>query len=157
MAITTQLTVLQRAYRWAADRAVAPIGLSQAMAWHLVMIGRQGDGVRPGVLAELLAVEAASLVRQLDLLVEAGLVERRDDSLDRRARTLHLTEAGRQARSTIEASLDTLRGELFSGVPDEDLLACLRVFAALGQQLGRSPWAPAANAGTPAPEQQGAA
>jgi len=137
MAITTQLTVLQRAYRGAADRAVAPIGLSQAMAWPLVMIGRQGDGLRPGVLAELLAVEPASLVRQLDLLVDAGLVERRDDCLDRRARTLHLTEAGRQACASIEASLDLLRTELFAGLPDADLEACLRVFAVFGGQLGR--------------------
>src|SRR5471030_1768306 len=91
------LQVLSRAYKAAADKAVGHMGLSQAMAWPLVMIGRQGNGVRPGVLADVLAIEGASLVRQLDQLAEAGLVERREDTIDRRAKTLHLTPAGTRA------------------------------------------------------------
>ena len=141
------LQVLSRAYKSAADKAVGHIGLSQAMAWPLVMIGRQGNGVRPGVLADVLAIEGASLVRQLDQLVEAGLVERREDTVDRRAKTLHLTPAGTRARARIEASLDAMRTELFDGVADEDVEACLRVFGALDARLGRSPRN--AGAGTP--------
>jgi MarR family transcriptional regulator for hemolysin len=132
------LPVLSRAYKAAADKAVGHMGVSQAMAWPLVMIGRQGDGVRPGVLADLLAIEGASLVRQLDQLVDAGLVERREDTVDRRAKTLHLTPAGTRARAKIEASLDTMRVDLFDGIADADLDACLRVFAALDARLGRS-------------------
>ncbi len=134
----TTLQTLSRAYKTAADKAVGHMGLSQAMAWPLVMIGRQGNGVRPGVLADVLAIEGASLVRQLDQLVEAGLVERREDTIDRRAKTLHLTPAGTRARARIEASLDAMRTELFEGIPDDDVLACLRVFAALDAKLGRS-------------------
>jgi MarR family transcriptional regulator for hemolysin len=90
------------------------------------------------VLADMLAIEGASLVRQLDQLVEAGLVERREDTIDRRAKTLHLTPAGTRARAKIEASLDALRLDLFQGVADADLDACLRVFAALDARLGLS-------------------
>jgi MarR family transcriptional regulator for hemolysin len=136
MAFGTALPVMSRAYRAAADKAVVPIGLSQAMAWPLVMIGRLGNGIRPGVLADVLAVEGASLVRQLDQLVDAGLVERREDTIDRRAKTLHLTPAGTRARAKIEAALDALRGDLFEGIADADLAACLRVFAALDARLG---------------------
>ncbi len=132
------LQVLSRAYKAAADKAVGHMGLSQAMAWPLVMIGRQGNGVRPGVLADVLAIEGASLVRQLDQLVEAGLIERREDTVDRRAKTLHLTPAGNRARARIEASLDAMRSELFEGVADADVDACLRVFGALDARLGRS-------------------
>ena len=77
--------------------------------------------LRPGVLAEVLAVESASLVRQIDLLVNAGLLERRDDPLDRRARTLHLTPAGTQACERIEAALHGARAAVFDGVSDDDL------------------------------------
>ena len=112
MTFGTALPILQRAYRAAADKAVGHIGLSQAMAWPLVIIGRLGSGVRPGVLADVLAIEGPSLVRQLDQLVEAGLVERREDAVDRRAKTLHLTPAGNRARAKIEAALDTMRGEV---------------------------------------------
>ncbi|MES2188185.1 MAG: MarR family transcriptional regulator [Pseudomonadota bacterium] len=137
MAVGTQLPILQRAYRAAADKAVAPSGLSQAMAWPLVMIGRLGDGVRPGALAYALAIEAASLVRPLEQLLEAGLVERREDASDRRAKTLHITPAGQAACQQIEDSLQALRAAVFDGVTDEDIAACLRVFAALEARLGK--------------------
>lgn len=136
MAFGASLSVVSRGYKAAADKAVVPMGLSQAMAWPLVMIGRLGNGVRPGVLADVLAIEGASLVRQLDQLVEAGLVERREDAIDRRAKTLHLTPAGTRARAKIETSLDALRLDLFDGIADADLDACLRVFAALDDRLG---------------------
>jgi len=138
MAFGASLQVMARAYKAAADKAVGHIGLSQAMAWPLVMIGRLGNGIRPGALAEVLAVEGASLVRQLDQLAEAGLVERREDAVDRRAKTLHLTPAGTRARARIEASLDAMRSEMFEGIADADLEACLRVFAALDARLGRT-------------------
>ncbi len=138
MAFGATLQVMARTYKAAADKAVGHIGLSQAMAWPLVMIGRLGNGIRPGVLADVLAIEGASLVRQLDQLAEAGLVERREDTVDRRAKTLHLTPAGSRARAKIEASLDAMRTEMFDGVADADLEACLRVFAALDAKLGLS-------------------
>ena len=138
MAFGTSLQVMSRAYKAAADKAVGHIGLSQAMAWPLVMIGRLGNGIRPGVLADVLSIEGASLVRKLDQLAAAGLVDRRDDAVDRRAKTLHLTPAGARARAKIEASLDAMRAEVFEGVADADLEACLRVFAALDARLGRS-------------------
>ncbi len=138
MVFGASLAVVSRGYKAAADKAVVHMGLSQAMAWPLVMIGRLGNGIRPGVLADVLAIEGASLVRQLDQLVEAGLVERREDTIDRRAKTLHLTPAGTRARAKIESSLDALRLELFDGVADADLEGCLRVFAALDAKLGLS-------------------
>ncbi|XAH24477.1 MarR family transcriptional regulator [Xylophilus sp. GW821-FHT01B05] len=137
MALGVALPRLQRGYRAAADRAGAHVGLSQAMAWPLVMIGRAGDGVRQGVLADMLAIESPSLVRPLEQLMESGFVERREDPLDRRAKTLHLTPAGTEARAQIEEALYAMRTELFQGVSDEDVASCLRVFAVLEARLGR--------------------
>ena len=152
MATTMLLSVLQRAYKSTADKAVAHLGVSATMAWPLVMIGRQGDGVRQIQLAELLGIEAASLVRSLDQLVAAGLAERREDAADRRAKTLHLTPAGAAAGAQIEAALRELRAGLFEGVPDADLAACLRVFATLEQRLGCvMPSRPPAAANRPTP------
>ena len=137
--LATSLPVLERAYRAMADRAVAHVGLSQAMAWPLLMIGRLGDGLRQGVLADQLGIEGPSLVRQIDQLVQGGFVDRREDAVDRRAKTLHLTPAGTQACEHIESALDVMRSELFEGIPDEDLFACLRVFATLRERLGCPP------------------
>jgi MarR family transcriptional regulator for hemolysin len=136
MRLVTSLAVLARAYRAAANQAVAHVGLSQSMAWPLIMIGRQGDGLRPGTLADLLAIEGPSLGRSLDQLVQAGFVKRRDDPVDRRAKTLHLTPSGIEACGHIEAALKQMRDGLFEGIADEDVAAGLRVFAVLSDRLG---------------------
>lgn len=141
MRFAVTLPALQRAYRAAVDKAVAPVGLSQALCVPLVMLGRlgdQGDTVRQGVLADALGIEAPSLARSLDQLVEAGLAERRDDPADRRAKALHLTAAGQAMRDQIEVMLLALRETLFEGISDRDMQACLRVFAKLGARLGSS-------------------
>lgn len=148
MSVTSLLATLQRGYRSAADKAVAHVGLSQAMAWPLVMIGRLGDGVRAGTLAETLAIEGASLVRPLDQLADAGLIERREDAADRRAKGLFMTAAGLAARDQIEHALHELRAELFGGVSDEDLAACLRVFGSLETRVGKGGSTPAPQSGT---------
>ena len=75
-------------------------------------------------------------MRVLDQLVAAGLMERREDPHDRRAKTLHLTEAGRRAQ--VEDVLVALRRRLFDGISEDDLQACLRVSEALKAALGRS-------------------
>ncbi len=142
MATTANLIVLSRAYRGAADKALVEYGLSQASAWPVILAGRLGDGVRQGALAEALGVEGPSLVRILDQLVAAGLMERREDIHDRRARTLHLTDAGHALRAQVEDVLVNLRRRLFDGVSEADLEACLRVFETLKCSLGRSSTAP---------------
>lgn len=138
MATTAHLMVLSRAYRSAADKALLEYGLSQATAWPVILAGRLGDGVRQGALAEALGVEGPSLVRVLDQLVAAGLMERREDAHDRRARTLHLTDAGNALREQVEGVLVNLRRRLFVGVSEDDLEACLRVFDTLKSTLGRT-------------------
>lgn len=132
------LPKLQRIYKAAADKAVAPAGVSQTLAFPLVMLSRLGGSgaVRQSTLADALGIEAPSLARSLDQLVEAGLAERRDDPADRRAKTLHLTPSGGAARDQIEARLHEMREVLFDGIPDADIDTCLRVFALLGQRLG---------------------
>jgi MarR family transcriptional regulator for hemolysin len=138
MRLGMSLSVLQRGYRAHADKAVAHVGVSQTLAYPIVMLGRMKGDVRQGVLAEALGIEGPSLVRSLDQLVEAGFVERHEDPSDRRAKTLHLTEAGKAACAPIEAALSLMRTAMFEGVPDEDIAACLRVFAVLEERLGRA-------------------
>ena len=143
MTTTATLTVLARAYRSVADNALAEYGLSQATAWPVIVTGRLGDGVRQGALAEALGVEGPSLVRVLDQLVASGLIERREDPQDRRARTIHLTADGQALRKQVEAVLVKLRRSLFKDIAPEDLKACLRVFDALKVTLNHPGAVPA--------------
>ncbi|AZY49349.1 MarR family winged helix-turn-helix transcriptional regulator [Bordetella avium] len=137
MNMTANLMVLSRAYRSAADKALVDFGLSQATAWPVILTGRLGDGVRQGALAEALGVEGPSLVRVLDQLVAAGLMERREATQDRRAKTIHLTASGKALCEQVEAVLVQLRRQLFKDVPQEDLTVCLSVLEQLKTALGR--------------------
>ncbi|MGS0743530.1 MarR family winged helix-turn-helix transcriptional regulator [Glaciimonas sp. GG7] len=135
MHLTMSLGQLTRAYKVAADQNVANYGLSQATAWPLVMIARLGNGVRPGSVAEALGLDPASVVRVIDHLITAKLVERREDPTDRRAKLLYLTDEGSCRVLKLEAALLPFRRQLFTNVDDADIAACLRVFDALGSAL----------------------
>ena len=139
MVIGTSLATLERAYRAAASQAVAHVGVSQTLAWPLLTIARHGDGLRQGVLADLLHIEGPSVARSVEQLANAGFIDRREDPADRRAKTLHLTDKGAQACAQIEAALVELRNQLYAGIPDEDIAATLRVFATLRERLGLPP------------------
>jgi MarR family transcriptional regulator for hemolysin len=133
--LTTHMLAIHRAYRAAADKALADYGLSQATAWPVIWVGRLGDGVRQGVLADAMGVEGPSLVRLVDQLEAAGLIERREDPLDRRAKTLHLTRAGHALRERVEDMLVHLRRQVFKDVDAADAEACIRVFESIRASL----------------------
>jgi MarR family transcriptional regulator for hemolysin len=136
MSITSTLPIIARSYKSAADHVVAEFGLSQSTAWPVIMIGRLGDGIRPGALSDALGMEPPSLVRLLDQLIEAGLVARAEDPLDRRAKTLCLTARGRACVTKMEKALMPFRRSVFAGIDKADIEACERVMARLVSRLG---------------------
>jgi MarR family transcriptional regulator for hemolysin len=130
--LTAALTLSSRVYRAAADKVAADYGLSQATGLPVLVISRFGEnGVRPGVLAETLSLEASSLVRVVDHLIESGLLERHDDPNDRRAKILRLTEEGQKTAELMDQALRPFRRKLFGAFDPADVEACLRVLAGL--------------------------
>jgi DNA-binding MarR family transcriptional regulator len=78
------------------DGFLAPYGLTitqYSLLGHL----RAFDGIGLGALAERLITDPTTLTRNLKPLERRGLVMLAPDLNDRRARRLHLTEAGRAA------------------------------------------------------------
>ncbi len=124
-----------RYYRRLADRALTACGLSAAGAWPVLYIRRMGEGVRQSALAEMIEVENASLVRQLNLLAEAKLVDRRPDPTDRRANLLYLTPEGHEMADRVEAILGEIRTRALSRVTDEQLRHALAVLDLVAQAL----------------------
>ncbi|WP_240162249.1 MarR family winged helix-turn-helix transcriptional regulator [Glaciimonas sp. PAMC28666] len=139
MHLTMSLGQITRAYKVAADQNVSYLGLSQATAWPLVMIARLGNGVRPGSVADALGLDPASVVRVIDHLIAAKLVERREDPTDRRAKLLYLTDEGSCRVLKLEAALLPFRRQLFTNIDSADIDACLRVFDALSGALATCP------------------
>jgi MarR family transcriptional regulator for hemolysin len=128
--ITSELIGVARLYRREVDRRLVEHDLTDAKAMPILHIARSGDGMRQGVLADELGLEGPSLVRLLDQLCAADLVQRRDDPADKRAKTLHITEAGRAVARVAEDALQKVRGELLADVSFADLAATVRTLNA---------------------------
>jgi MarR family transcriptional regulator for hemolysin len=119
---------LTRRWRVIMDAEVKRFGLTTATCRPLFYLGELGDGVRPKDLAEALEMERPSLGQLIDRLETHGLVRREDDPHDRRGKTLHLTQAGREIYNLTAGVAARVRGELIEGVTEQDMAACLRVF-----------------------------
>ncbi|KAB7782758.1 MarR family winged helix-turn-helix transcriptional regulator [Methylorubrum populi] len=133
---THALLLSGRQWRRLANSTTDAHGVSEAKALPLVLIGRLGGEPRQNALAEAVGIEGPSLVRLLDQLEAAGLVTRKEDPTDRRAKVLSLTDTGRSVVARIEADLDRLRKAVFSKVSASDLEASLRVFRAIQDRVG---------------------
>jgi len=140
----TGLQLIARAWRSRNDAALAELRLSTALAYPLIGVSRFGDGIRQSALANALGIEGPSLVRSLDALGAAGLLERRDDPADRRAKTLHLTSEGKRLARRIEIVVAEERAKLLAGISEADLAAATRVFHAIAETAGLSLVAPIA-------------
>jgi MarR family transcriptional regulator for hemolysin len=129
---------LGRVWRRRADQALSAHGLSEAMSTPLLILSRRGKCVRQGVLANEMGIEGPSLVRLIDLLQAEGLVERREDPTDRRAKMLHVTPLGEAKVAEINRVLQRLRAELMNGIPSEDLAITFRVLRQIEQTADAS-------------------
>lgn len=135
--LTATMTHASRAYKSMADKVASEYSLSQATALPVLILGRLGqDGVRPGVLADALGLEPSSLVRVIDLLIDSGLIERREDPQDRRAKILKLTDEGATRAAQMEVALMPFRRGVFAGLDPADIDACLRVLTHVQAQVG---------------------
>lgn len=133
MQITGGVVAASRQWRRVCQTTLMNYKVSEACAGPLLMIARLGEGVRQVTVAQACGLESPSLVRLLDQLGKAGLVQRTEDPTDRRAKSLSLTDEGRGLANAIEDELIRLRREVFGDIDPADLQATLRVFKAIAQ------------------------
>ena len=88
------LNDVARLLRTYADYKAAQFGITRAQWAVLVRLDRC-EGLKQSELAEILDLQPITLTRLLDKLCESGLIERRSDPADRRAKRLFLTAAAR--------------------------------------------------------------
>jgi MarR family transcriptional regulator, transcriptional regulator for hemolysin len=103
--------------RFEVRAAEIPLNLAQAKA--LVRL-EKNEGVSQARLAELAEVDPMTMVRILDRMEAEGLLERRPDPADRRARCLYLTAKAKPILDEIWRLSDEIRAEIFAGVSKEE-------------------------------------
>jgi MarR family transcriptional regulator for hemolysin len=124
-----------RAWRNLLDKRLRPLGLSQAKWMVLLFLARHGDGLTQKRLSECLGVEGPSLVGTLDRMEADGWVERRVSDADRRAKTIHRTEKAMELTREIKQVAATLRGELLSGIPADEIDKAMNLLTRIKQRV----------------------
>lgn len=130
-----RFSLLARRWRHAIDAHLAAAGLTDATWVPLIHLQETGGGITQKELALLVGVDGSSLVRVLDILARQGLVERRPDASDGRARLIHLTDLGRQRVAEIRRTLAAGEDELLADLSDAEIAAMLGHFDRIEQRL----------------------
>ena len=115
-----------RQWRRAADLGLRPFDLTDATWLPLVHIARAAAPPRQKDLAASMSVDGSSVVRLLDNLENAGLIQRKEGE-DRRAKIITLTPRGRAIADKVETVARRIRSDALAGLSDRDIETTVRV------------------------------
>ncbi len=124
-----------RQWRRAADLHLQPFELTEATWLPLVHIARAPSPPRQKDLAASMFVDGSAVVRLLDNLEAAGLIQRREGETDRRAKTIHLTPRGRAIADKVETVSRRVRNDALAGLSQKDIETTVRVLQHVYQAL----------------------
>lgn len=124
-----------RQWRRMVDRRLQPFGLTEAMWLPLIYIARAARPMRQKDLAATLTVDGSSIVRLLDELEASGLVERREEATDRRAKIIVLTGTGRSIIEQVEDVSRTVRDRTLQGISERELAIAADVLRRVCENL----------------------
>ena len=88
--------------------------------WQVLAQLTRNEGIHQGALADLLEIKAITLVRLLDRMEKAGLVQRRSDPTDRRVRKLYLTAKAHPLLAEMRMMGTAAREEALKGISKSD-------------------------------------
>lgn len=126
---------LARKWRQAFNLELSKIGLTETTFSPLVRLDLEGDGITQVELASRLGLDASSLVRQVDLLEQRGLISRQIDPRDRRLRRIFLTPEGRAELLRIRRKLGTVDAQILAGFASTDIDAMMGHMSHIGARL----------------------
>jgi len=119
-----------RLLRTYADHKARRFGQTRAQ-WAVLLRLERREGLKQSDLAEDLDIQPITLTRLVDRLCDNGLIERRADPNDRRAKRLYLTAAARPLLDRIETQVEDIAETVLAGIDLESTGALLT-------QLGRA-------------------
>lgn len=130
-----RFSLLGRRWRQAMEAQLAAAGLTDATWVPLVHLKETGGGMTQKGLASLVGVDGSSLVRVLDILEREGLIERRRDERDGRARLIHLTPEGESRLDAIRAELARAEEAILCDLSDKEIARMLECLDRIGHRM----------------------
>ncbi len=123
-----------RLLRTYADHEAGRLGMTRAK-WAVLARLDRFEGLKQAELAEMLDLQPISLTRLLDGLADNGLIERRPDPDDRRAKRLFLTPAARPLLGQLTELGEDLMETALAGLRRKDLAGLLAGLTAIKENL----------------------
>jgi MarR family transcriptional regulator for hemolysin len=136
-AFASLVALVGRQWRRAVDRRLQPLGLTEATWLPLIHLSRAPSPPRQKDLAATLVLDGSSVVRLLDALAGAGLIERQEESGDRRAKVINLTPRGLAIVDLAEATAHDVRDAALTGISDAEIAAGARTLERIRRNLER--------------------
>lgn len=130
-------SLIARSWRREIEAHLASVGMSDATWIPLVHLSETGDGISQIALAKRIGIDGSSLVRVIDILVRAGLIERRADESDGRARLIYLTDQGRERVAEIRKELDRAEQSFLTDLSDDDIAVMLAHFKTIDRRMAQ--------------------
>jgi MarR family transcriptional regulator for hemolysin len=109
------LSDVARLLRTCADQEARRFGMTRAQ-WGVLFRLQRNEGLKQSELADLLEVQPITLTRLIDRLCDNGLIERRSDPNDRRAKRLFLTPAAKPVLEKVTAAAETMMASVLTGL-----------------------------------------
>lgn len=128
------LNDVARMLRTYADQKASQFGITRAQWVVLVRLDRF-EGLKQSELADMLDLQPITLTRLLDRLCECGLIERRSDPNDRRAKRLFLTAAARPLLKRLGELGDSLMATALAGVERDSVERMVSQLAIVKENL----------------------
>ncbi len=110
-----------------ADQRARDLGMTRAQ-WAVLARVERSEGLKQCELADTLDLQPITLTRLIDRLCDGGLIERRSDPDDRRAKRLYLTPAARPVLDGLTRLGQDIMATVLAGIAPsavEQLLAHL--------------------------------
>src|SRR5215468_7410848 len=104
-----------RLLRTCADQEARRFGMTRAQ-WGVLFRLQRAEGLKQSELADILEVQPITLTRLIDRLCDNGLIERRSDPNDRRAKRLFLTPAAKPVLERLTAVTEEMMAQVLAGL-----------------------------------------
>ncbi|MBV1698834.1 MAG: MarR family transcriptional regulator [Hyphomicrobiales bacterium] len=130
------LNDVARLLRTYANYRAAQFGITRAQWAVLVRVDRE-EGLNQSKLADTLDLQPITLTRLLDKLCDGGLIERRPDPDDRRAKRLYLTPAARPLLEQLRVLGEETMADALSGLDRASIDQMIGDLSAVKENLRR--------------------
>ena len=123
-----------RLLRTCADQKARQFGMTRAK-WAVLFRLERAEGLKQAELADILEVQPITLTRLIDRLCESGLIERRSDPSDRRAKRLFLTPAAKPVMERLSVVSEKMMANVLAGLDQRERKAMVASLTTIKNNL----------------------